>query len=160
MLSCWFSFSGKGTRAALWVKKSKHIKWLIVPSMVEMNVGYVLQKFNLSALWRLRRKDVWSALWVEILKTEIFGQNADTNNTGGRTWSASSGWWLLSVSNMFDRANWLLQVQCSICVRDHPASSSQQDPKSGHNAWIESQFNVSTPSFWAKSAKCTRTWCT
>ena len=107
-----------------------------------------------------RRQDVWSALWEETMQTEIVGQSADKNNTGGETWSASSGWWLLS--NMFDRPNWLLklQVQCSICVRDHPASSSQQDPKSGHNAWIESQFNVSTPSFWAKSAKCTRTWCT
>ena len=46
---------------------------------------------------------------------------------------------------MFDRPNWLLQVQCSICVRDHPASSSQQDPKSGHNIPKSSQSSSNHP---------------
>ena len=86
--------------------KGIHFKFIIAPSVIAINVGYVLQKFNSSGPWMLGRQDIWSALWVEILQSEIVGRRADTNNTGGETWSASSGWWLLS--NMFDRANWLL----------------------------------------------------
>ena len=180
-------FSSKKVDQSFAKSIEQTFNFIIAPSRIEIDFGCVLQKFHLSALWWLRRQDVWSALLTEILKYLVKvltrtilvvkpGQHRVDDDCfpicliGQIGCSRSSAPFVCEIIRPHHPSrtqnpdtssqNHPKIIPIIIQSSQNPASSSQQDPKSGHNAWIESQFNVSTPSFWAKSAKCTRTWYT